>query len=1093
MILKLIEKISAFEGNPQTVTFTDQEVALLARDPRLLSVINTNLVKKIFVDYQTLFKSNPTQYPAPKPEEFQKLLSKASKTGNLDLVKFFLEEQLLFSDDFSIEHYIYNPALEELHLDIVKYVVQKFPQCKKHTFSDDFDLKKSLYHAKMRDREDAVEYLTGFGATEDETAIDRNLAVISHTKNLNRFKQYWEFIDNTKKMHDLNAIFVAICKCDDIRFWEFILTSSKHITLERLEYEPEASLVNQTFREGSFSAADFLLQHGFKLPHHTSSDQSIIRLADNGDIQKALWLVRNAKIDIALIQKNWPALYRLLQASASDDDIYATLAQGESAWHHAHILPPTSRLDEFSPYGYEPKAYQTVSKFVDLLEILQEREQHERDKRYSYKLAILFHTVEFLETFIKKYFKNSHQIIHDICLLFDLPKFGAWNREGWRNFCLTFGRDALPFIAGAARIEKKLGRVPDSLTEARTVRDSINFYSDTDKKENNKKIADLCQGYGISEAIYLRCIELTPKTHSDLPEVNIDGSTMNLPGYRIRRLLPGDPQGLFLGDKTGCCQSMGKQGASCAIQGYTSSTSDFYVVAKLPKKNAIREESLKKFHSAKTVDEFISSFSGDKSQKNCRKRYQDLKHDYVMMYEKNSLNIQKQYPNQETFLRAKFLALLNTDEEEDIIAQMWAWIATDGKSIVLDSWERRFDKDDVMCKTVVVALAKHFLSQGFSTVYLGTGGHTPKTLSFPKAYPAKPKGHSGFYDSNEQYLIASKEPIAISELNILLDSFKHNDHNYFGLIFKLKVLMAKVREVISIYPCIICLPAHFHSVRDYFIKLQQELERGSFNSDPFMLELREALTTFSQTVSATASANENPPKEILLIKIKPAELLLRLSLGSRDKQIESFLKKQLTDLDAAKLTDTKAIAFLIEQTTQECTQETKDDFKAFQTYVDRHHDFAHWLLQNIRFSPIDRKRVFATPTDIILYALYELVNDKISAITQLDWSRETNNSTSTSPDGITDLEKLTASEKNSKKFCEQTKALGETKSANNPLTLFFQTKIRGRTGITESFYQLVRAMNMQKPSELIHLLEQLEKFSKSFNAANDTKTKPKFH
>lgn len=77
-------------------------------------------------------------------------------------------------------------------------------------------------------------------------------------------------------------------------------------------------------------------------------------------------------------------------------------------------------------------------------------------------------------------------------------------------------------------------------------------------------------------------VDNTRITRSDekLPRVLIDGAKMGFDGYYITKLSPGDPKAAFLGYPTGCCQSIGSEGETCAIHGISSDNSGFYVLCK---------------------------------------------------------------------------------------------------------------------------------------------------------------------------------------------------------------------------------------------------------------------------------------------------------------------------------------------------------------------------------------------------------------------------------------------------------------------------------------------------------------------------------
>ena len=64
----------------------------------------------------------------------------------------------------------------------------------------------------------------------------------------------------------------------------------------------------------------------------------------------------------------------------------------------------------------------------------------------------------------------------------------------------------------------------------------------------------------------------------NIPDITIEGERFGLPGATFHRLASDDIRGLFLGELTDCCQSIGGAGADCADYGFTSENSGFYVV-----------------------------------------------------------------------------------------------------------------------------------------------------------------------------------------------------------------------------------------------------------------------------------------------------------------------------------------------------------------------------------------------------------------------------------------------------------------------------------------------------------------------------------
>jgi hypothetical protein len=101
-----------------------------------------------------------------------------------------------------------------------------------------------------------------------------------------------------------------------------------------------------------------------------------------------------------------------------------------------------------------------------------------------------------------------------------------------------------------------------------------------ERANENLELAALCLEYAVDEYNFNKALELTkePVPEKNIPEVTVDGADFGMPGATFRRLEPGDVRGLFLGEITDCCQSIGGQGEQCARNGFTSEDSGFYVV-----------------------------------------------------------------------------------------------------------------------------------------------------------------------------------------------------------------------------------------------------------------------------------------------------------------------------------------------------------------------------------------------------------------------------------------------------------------------------------------------------------------------------------
>lgn len=97
------------------------------------------------------------------------------------------------------------------------------------------------------------------------------------------------------------------------------------------------------------------------------------------------------------------------------------------------------------------------------------------------------------------------------------------------------------------------------------------------------KAAELFLSYNIPEDIFEKYLTLKlkqPEEDTLIPEITIDGSEIGYSGFYLKKLDPRDPRAAILGDITGCCQSLGSHGNSCAIHGMTNQYGGFYVLCK---------------------------------------------------------------------------------------------------------------------------------------------------------------------------------------------------------------------------------------------------------------------------------------------------------------------------------------------------------------------------------------------------------------------------------------------------------------------------------------------------------------------------------
>ncbi|RUR16035.1 hypothetical protein ELY21_13805 [Legionella sp. km535] len=210
-------------------------------------------------------------------------------------------------------------------------------------------------------------------------------------------------------------------------------------------------------------------------------------------------------------------------------------------------------------------------------------------KQFAKKLTKLFTSADQAVMYLRKYSTpTSRQPIHDACL-FRIPIAGdgAWDNGYWAQLVMDFGEQALKYLPWAARLDRLRKEQANILERHAFVTpleqfDYLMQHYTYPRSHENPVLAELCRTHMLPEQEFNRCLELSQynKPFDLLPDVFIRGEELGafLRGYYLRKLPAGDEIGYLLGEYTACCQTLGKQGESCAIHGMHSLMSGFYVI-----------------------------------------------------------------------------------------------------------------------------------------------------------------------------------------------------------------------------------------------------------------------------------------------------------------------------------------------------------------------------------------------------------------------------------------------------------------------------------------------------------------------------------
>jgi hypothetical protein len=244
-------------------------------------------------------------------------------------------------------------------------------------------------------------------------------------------------------------------------------------------------------------------------------------------------------------------------------------------WRKAlRMYPPMGLADE-NPSFFKKSVFEAL---VPLLK--REGYGGSEANRLAFPAAALFQSEQRVAQYLEKWGEAGPTPLHDLIEMIRLPKEGHPNLKDWGDAVLKCG-------PSMARLVKFADRIPSpcksddgrtwSMVKTRAECATFAFNHAAEHPE----LAALCMAYNVDNDDFEKALKLVKKgapEEKNIPEIVIDGSNFDMKGARFHRLPANDIRGLFLGEITGCCQSIGGHGHECAKHGFTSKDSGFYVI-----------------------------------------------------------------------------------------------------------------------------------------------------------------------------------------------------------------------------------------------------------------------------------------------------------------------------------------------------------------------------------------------------------------------------------------------------------------------------------------------------------------------------------
>jgi len=254
------------------------------------------------------------------------------------------------------------------------------------------------------------------------------------------------------------------------------------------------------------------------------------------------------------------------------------LAEKAKVWHEKAGHIPSRDLFENDPGYYDKKVFDAAREML-IHEGISPNDSQILDT-YAYRACILFEKEKDISRYLSRWAKAGKQPLHNLLYGVYAPKKmeDCADFSTWRRAALECGPAMAKLMKFADRVDSpvKTDKGDWSIHQTRSACAQMAF----NRAAENPALANLCMSFALDDDDFEAALKASskPVPHKNIPDIAIDGADFGMPGARFYRLPAGDIRGLFLGEMTGCCQTVNNVGGPCAEHGYASADSGFYVV-----------------------------------------------------------------------------------------------------------------------------------------------------------------------------------------------------------------------------------------------------------------------------------------------------------------------------------------------------------------------------------------------------------------------------------------------------------------------------------------------------------------------------------
>jgi ankyrin repeat protein len=441
-------------------------------------------------------------------------LGEATRNGDLEMVKYLVEEQ--GADIHAQKGWVFTVAARSGHVEVMKYLMEE----RGGDFVPVMD--HALEEAAEHGRLDAVKYL-----------LEEPVAYVPARNSL------------------------AMALAATYGYLEVV----KYIAEKKTPHMQPARALEEAARSDDLAIVKYLVEEaGVEV---NACEGAALRVATTYRHLKIMqYLVEERHADTSNLAPEYkPYLEKAL----------VSLTEWQKV---AHIDTPRG-LEGENPYYYKPKVYEAV-------QVMLHKESLFGSEYIAFVAGGLFGTVDRVLKYLENWGQEGRYPLRDLFQKgIDLPPERLLDADLalWGDAVIKCG----PSMAKLFKYAHKMP-VPEKSSDGKTwsmvnTRDKIAQFA-FERGSENLMLAKLCVEHGVDEKRFNDALDVAsnPPSAKNIPEIVIDGEKFYMEGAKFYRLPVNDVRGLFLGEMTDCCQSIGAVGDLCARHGFSSENDGFYVV-----------------------------------------------------------------------------------------------------------------------------------------------------------------------------------------------------------------------------------------------------------------------------------------------------------------------------------------------------------------------------------------------------------------------------------------------------------------------------------------------------------------------------------